>query len=161
MRGKQKYLGFLIPPKFPQDFTVAHFPSSPHREFPLPQNSCGQRASASSLRSHLPIDAASLRRLSLLPGCCRPSPSSQPLWPEGMSPLAASQTFPTASSPSPFFFAQSLPAWDVQLPLQPLACHSLSQSEDARMRGSVGKAGARGEEEARRPPGVVPTFRGF
>lgn len=49
-RGKQKYLGFLIPPRFPQDFIVApHFPSTPHREFPisLPQNSSGQRASTS------------------------------------------------------------------------------------------------------------------
>lgn len=50
LRGKQKYLGFLIPPRFPQDFIVApHFPSTPHREFPisLPQNSSGQRASTS------------------------------------------------------------------------------------------------------------------
>ena len=122
LRGKQKYLGVLISPKFPQDFIVApHFPCSPHREFPisLPQNSSGQRASTSFVPLTAPAppkrslfrEAISSPPHVLCPLCPpRPWPTSNPS-PTScgeLRPLAAGQIFPQGPlPPSPFFFPQS------------------------------------------------------
>lgn len=163
-RGKRKYLGFLIPPNFPQDFTVApHFPSSYRGNFlfhflkthvakgprlplyPLPPSHKYSLFTEAIFSPPRHMSKASST------ACLCPSPNSQPLWPEGSSPLAAGQTFPI-SLLSLLIFLSPVPAlsWMFSFLYLFLASPSPKADKDAGMRGSVGEAGATGDKERQR-----------
>lgn len=132
-------MGFLISPKFPQDFIVApHSPSSPHGEFPisLPQNSSGQRASTSFVplptlpqggvqpprRSHLFFPCVSCHVASTAAPTSQPQHPAPPR-PGGPAPCCAAR-FPQGPPTPALFFPQSPPGLGCSTPRPPLSTTS-------------------------------------
>lgn len=132
-RGKRKYLGFLIPPEFPQDFTVApHFPSTPHREFLINFLKTRSARGPNFLFTPLPhpqrqpLEGGGLFFLACSMSCVSSTASAQLPIPG----LWGAQTFPTSLLPSHFYFPSHHPALGSVLPqLSPLPHSYLSLSQ--------------------------------
>lgn len=162
-RGKRKYLGFLIPPNFPQDFTVApHFPSSYRGNFlfhflkthvakgprlplyPLPPSHRYSLFTEAIFSPPRHMSKASST-------ACVHLPIPSPFGVRGAHLLLLVRLSQLASSPSSFFFPQSPPfSWMFSFLYLFLASPSPKADKDAGMRGSVGEAGATGDKERQR-----------
>ena len=153
-------MGFLIPPGFPQDFTVApRFPSTLHREFLINFLKTRSARGPNFLFTPLlhpqkqPLEGGALFSLTC-PVMCPPLlvSSSQFLACGALRSLGDGSDFPHQPPPFPFLFLQSPPrlGWSTLSAFSTTSFLPLplpEQTEDEGMRSSVREAGARGGEE--------------